>query len=116
MNLHNIRIFAMLSICVMMFVVGAYMIYEGMIHEVGGDSESTAEIAILHYGHISGQVRIIIIAVGTFLVFSSAKFLWSANVGKSFKRKKSRFDQIKHYATKTGREIARLMRRKDSSI
>jgi len=109
MDLFKVKSIAMLAVCAFMLLVGLYMIYEGMIHEVGTEAESHAEVSILHLGSITGQARIVIIAFGILLVFSSAKFLWKIDIGKTLSKKKG-LKYFRNQVTETGRAIARRIR------
>jgi uncharacterized membrane protein YjgN (DUF898 family) len=107
-DLFKIKTVIMFIVSTSMMILGSYMIYEGMIHEVGGDAESHAEVAIMHMGKVSGSERIIIMAFGMLLIFMAAKFMWRINLRDVLKRGR-KFKDITHYVTDTGREIARRM-------
>jgi hypothetical protein len=110
LNLDKVKNILMLIVCGSMMIMGFYMIYEGMLHEVGGETESHAEVSLLHLGKVTGNQRIIIMAFGMLLIFLSAKFLWRIDIKKTLKKGKV---GLFHYATPIGKEIARRMRLKD---
>jgi len=106
----KIRTIGMFTVIGLMVLVGLYMIADGMMHLVEGASDSHAELALLSVGKITGNQHLIIVGIGTILLGIAAKLLWKIDIKRTFVRAK---DGIKHYATPTGKKIARMMREKN---
>jgi hypothetical protein len=116
MNLPKVKAVAMFVVCGLMMIMGAYLtVFEGVLHEVGGDKETHAELSIMHLGHIEGNQRLIIMAFGMLLIFMAAKFMWKIDVVQTFKKHANNVSKLTHYVTESGKEIARRMRSKDLS-
>ena len=105
MNLFKIKTLIMFGICIAMILMGSYMVYEGMLHQVEGDTESHVEVSILHLGHVTGNQRIGIMAFGMLLIFMAMKFLWKIDLRAIMKRG-HRWNEITHRITDTGKRIA----------
>lgn len=114
MNLARVKTVIMLSVCVAMMIMGGYMIYEGMFHVEDVEGGHTS-LEILSIGKITGNQRMMIVAFGMLMIFLAAKFLWRIDIKEAFKHPSSTFKNIKHYVTKSGKEIARRIREKDFS-
>lgn len=113
MNLAKVKTVVMLCVCVSMMAMGLYMIFEGMFHVSDVEGGHTS-VEIVSIGKITGNQRIMIVAFGMLMIFLSAKFLWRIDITGALKRPTSTLKSIKHYITKSGKEIARRMREKDA--
>lgn len=113
MNLKAVITYFLLTIDVLVFSVGTFLVFHCVKH-LNEAGEASASLA--HLGNISGSPHIVSLFLGIALIMSSLVYVWKMYKGLSWQEMKytgkKHISGVTHSVTELGKMIAQMKREK----